>query len=103
MSNTTAPTQAPYKLRYVDVTFNFHGKDKDGNTVILPLQTEQTFMGNLVSSSDSRYCTLFVAGNRFPSVCANSFICPAEFIPDDEQEAKDISDMDQNDGDDDLS
>jgi hypothetical protein len=70
MSNQT-------KLRYVDVTFNFHGKDKDGNTVILPLQTEQTVIGTLIENSDDkrfRYGTLVVAGNRFSGICLDSFL-----------------------------
>lgn len=65
------------KLRYVDVSFTFHGKDIEGNTILLPLQTEQTIVGSLIESSDDekyRYATLVVAGNRFPRVCMDSFL-----------------------------
>ena len=63
------------KLRYVDVTFTFHGKDANGNTVLLPLATDQVIEGTLIDLSDSkyRYGCLVVAGNRFSGICLDSF------------------------------
>lgn len=62
------------KLRYVDVSAILRGKDVDGNTVLLPLQTEQTIVGSLLSTSTDGRSVLVVGGNRFPMVLTKSFL-----------------------------
>jgi hypothetical protein len=62
------------RLRYVDVSTVLHGKDLEGNTVLLPLATEQTIVGSLMPTSTEGRSVLVVANNRFPMVLTDSFI-----------------------------
>jgi hypothetical protein len=65
------------RLRYVDVSTVLHGKDLEGNAILLPLATEQTIVGSLIPSSTYGRAVLIVANNRFPMVLINSFIVDA--------------------------
>ena len=62
------------RLRYVDVSTVLHGKDLEGNNVLLPLQPEQTIVGSLIPTSTPGRSVLVVGGNRFPMVLTDSFI-----------------------------
>ena len=62
------------RLRYIDVSTVLHGKDMEGNAILLPLATEQTIVGSLVETSTPGRSVLVVANNRFPMVCTASFI-----------------------------
>ena len=86
------------RLRYVDVSATLRGKDVEGNTVLLPLATEQTIVGSLIPTSTAGRSVLAVAGNRF------SMVADASFIDlDAQQEAADEDAMQSNIADDDLS
>jgi len=61
------------KLRYVDVSANLVGKDRVGNKVILPLQTEQTIVGFFEHVNEGRG-TLVCGSNKFHQVTLASFI-----------------------------
>jgi hypothetical protein len=78
------------RLRYVDISAHLFGKDVAGNTVILPMATEQTIVGILIPTSTEGRSTLIVAGNRFPMVSNVSFIDQTA----EEQEAKALDDVD---------
>jgi hypothetical protein len=68
----------PLRLRYVDVSFTFSGKDVYGNTVRMPLQTEQTIRVDEFIATSDQYGVLVIGDVRYPSVCLKSFIAETE-------------------------